>query len=571
MAPKRKNDQPTEDLTSREKKKQKVTAARTIAVQPSQPATPSSSNASQPVAGPSKTVRIDSAKALPATLDVEKFAEARSFEINAMHEAMKSASRETSSAQARHTALGKSCLAISADARPATTYAASQPASAMDPMRKKILGRKLPQRGKERRPKRSDVFLNRQVDKKWLESHIWHAKRMKMENMWGYRLALHGSILHDASYWSLIQIAGPEHVLKALLESCCDPQGQGPGAKRFIGGVRACETVLYRPQSYPFGFIGPVTVIWRTLPVPLPPAIANTAPQQKSGKSKRRRSNKGKEKAAEPVTAEPATAEIARTVWIRCHPSMFKDAFVALKAATSLTLEAFKKSTEYADKKYDVEIANLNDSVNVFEIMGPKSSQIIKGALSPVDPASRPEFKKFWNSLTDLQSPGSVPTNMIIGAKVWDPRLNFPPKNAKPHVKEDELPSISAACTCLPSPALVQCDLWDDKTRERLKTPKYKKKELDARRAQSLIPGTPLKPTSNDNHVPIMLIQRSLSSTAPLDLSAPNTNPTTNAPSLHGWTLIVPRGWSMPFLTSLVYTGTRVGGQRDMHLPRTIP
>lgn len=24
--------------------------------------------------------------------------------------------------------------------------------------------------------------------KKWLETHLWHAKRMKMVNMWGYRL-----------------------------------------------------------------------------------------------------------------------------------------------------------------------------------------------------------------------------------------------------------------------------------------------------------------------------------------------------------------------------------------------
>jgi ribonuclease P/MRP protein subunit POP1 len=25
-------------------------------------------------------------------------------------------------------------------------------------------------------------------DKKWLETHLWHAKRMHMEKMWGYRL-----------------------------------------------------------------------------------------------------------------------------------------------------------------------------------------------------------------------------------------------------------------------------------------------------------------------------------------------------------------------------------------------
>ena len=25
-------------------------------------------------------------------------------------------------------------------------------------------------------------------DKKWLETHLWHAKRMHMKKMWGYRL-----------------------------------------------------------------------------------------------------------------------------------------------------------------------------------------------------------------------------------------------------------------------------------------------------------------------------------------------------------------------------------------------
>jgi tRNA G37 N-methylase Trm5 len=26
------------------------------------------------------------------------------------------------------------------------------------------------------------------AEKTWLETHVWHAKRMKMENVWGYRI-----------------------------------------------------------------------------------------------------------------------------------------------------------------------------------------------------------------------------------------------------------------------------------------------------------------------------------------------------------------------------------------------
>lgn len=77
----------------------------------------------------------------------------------------------------------------------------------MDPMRRKVLGRSMPKLGKNKQLPRSVIFMKRQRrvlapivvelllivsfftgDKKWLETHIWHAKRMKMENMWGFRL-----------------------------------------------------------------------------------------------------------------------------------------------------------------------------------------------------------------------------------------------------------------------------------------------------------------------------------------------------------------------------------------------
>jgi ribonuclease P/MRP protein subunit POP1 len=74
----------------------------------------------------------------------------------------------------------------------------------MDPVQKKKTGRDLPKRGKANRISRTEELLRRQRkfrlesrfldpdvclgDKTWLETHIWHAKRMHMENMWGHRL-----------------------------------------------------------------------------------------------------------------------------------------------------------------------------------------------------------------------------------------------------------------------------------------------------------------------------------------------------------------------------------------------
>ncbi len=53
-----------------------------------------------------------------------------------------------------------------------------------------------------------------------------------------------------------------------------------------------------------------------------------------------------------------------------------------------------------------------------------------------------------------------------------------------------------------------------------------------------------------NDRVPVLLIQRSLE----------NSN-SADSQSVHGWSLIVPAGWGMPFFSSLTFTGTRVSGQ----------
>lgn len=127
--------------------------------------------------------------------------------------------------------------------------------------------------------------------------------------------------------------------------------------------------------------------MWRPLPA------GNTSlPTPSEGPSKRKR--KGKEK----QSADTTPPNSARTVWVRSHPAVFNDVFKVLQNSASLALAAEKE--QHKDVYAEVEIADLRDSVNVFEIMGPKASQVIKGALSPVADEDREEFKKVPSSLT---------------------------------------------------------------------------------------------------------------------------------------------------------------------------
>lgn len=206
---------------------------------------------------------------------------------------------------------------------------------------------------------------------------------------------MHGSILHDASYYSLIELQGPQHILKRLLEFCCEP-GANPASVRYTSGTRVCNTHIYRSESYPFDLISPITVIWHPVQIggdaPNPDApTASDEGEPDSLKRKRKKMAKGKEAASNLATEE---LEAPRVVWIRCHPSTYNDAYIALQHSASFALEFFKKPAGSADKDYTVHILDQRHRVNVFEIMGPKSSQVIRGALKPVSDDKRQEFRE---------------------------------------------------------------------------------------------------------------------------------------------------------------------------------
>lgn len=158
---------------------------------------------------------------------------------------------------------------------------------------------------------------------------------------------------------------------------------------RFLTGARACETHIYKYESYPYDLIAPITIIWRPIPSAAevdPGAAPVRSAAQASTTSKRKRKGKGKGKEPErAIGSMPQSAPNAgtfRTIWIRVHPLVVTEVHQTLQTAASFALEAFRKSTP-GDKVAEVELVDLREHFNVFEIMGPKSTQVIKGVLKP--------------------------------------------------------------------------------------------------------------------------------------------------------------------------------------------
>jgi ribonuclease P/MRP protein subunit POP1 len=213
---------------------------------------------------------------------------------------------------------------------------------------------------------------------------------------------------------------------------------------RFSVGSRALETHIYKPGSYPFDLIAPISIIWKPLTRSTEDCSADKAQASKnsgsgSQKNDRKRGRKGKGKDKDSTQPD---SESIRIVWLQSHPSVFNEVFASLQAGASTVLDIAKRSMGEEERDIDVEIADLRGQVNVFEIMGPKSSQVLAGTLHPVPQDQSKEFtqvfhilpsyhyiniheSQFWKAMKDLQTPGSVPRGMIIGFKVIDPRLKY--------------------------------------------------------------------------------------------------------------------------------------------------
>ncbi|KAF8631784.1 hypothetical protein AX17_004999 [Amanita inopinata Kibby_2008] len=489
MAPKRKNDTGSNPQTARERKRQKVTAARTIAVQ-------NASSTASP--GPSTFTNASSANRLPGAIDVEKFTEARAFEIAAMENAMKNASASSTHRVWQTLPRHLRRRAASHDVRRVPIRLRDKARAEMDSVRKKSKS-KVPKRGRARKLTRTETLLKRQHDKLWLESHLWHAKRMKMENKWGYRLAIYpteksfrpsyrasvqGSILHDASYLSVVELKGPQKYLEAILRLCCDPQAEDPSARRCTVGSRSIETHMYKPGSYPFDMLTPVTILWQPSIVHTTDTANTSSPATSIVESHRVADIQQNDMQSGNQTGRKETSHFqrdtkysTRVIWLTFHPAVFNEVFSALQEAASLVLDAAKRE-KAGEGAVDIEIADLRGHLNIFEIMGPKTNQVLKGALKPVPQDNRASFLQFWSELSNLPCSGSLPRNMVIGFKVIDPRLQFPPKNAK------SKPNCVRNGVVIPSENLAQSEIWDEVVRLKLSKPRYKKLELDQRRSK---------------------------------------------------------------------------------------
>ncbi|KAG0369036.1 hypothetical protein BGZ54_000544 [Gamsiella multidivaricata] len=364
-----------------------------------------------------------------------------------------------------------------------------------DPVKK---GKKPDNRHKKRRPGTiAQEYLRRQGTKRWLETHIWHAKRMKMVEIWGYKLAEHSNehgiksayksshyqcILQDSSYNGCLEIKGNKRHIVEVFDHLLDPS-------------------------------------------------APTVGSASSGMDIDELSKEGQ-------------------LWMWVHPSAFEH-------AKTVVQEAIAK----AGRVNSVNAVDLENSLVMFDFTGPRSTALLQAVLKPSksDAAAQyGEAHKAWETLSSLRTSSSLPPGIVLGLLVDDPRLTFPHK-AEPRPASIPVAlgkSLQDITTNWPT-NVARSSIWDSQEREHLLSSMTPEAKLNERRAQNLVPGTKLSPTEADSCIPVLLLQRE---GKPQIRRAPGGS---SSEYECGWSLILPKGWAMPFWKSMIFAGARPGGLRE--------
>ncbi|XP_022440431.1 ribonucleases P/MRP protein subunit POP1 isoform X2 [Delphinapterus leucas] len=331
-------------------------------------------------------------------------------------------------------------------------------------------------------------FNRRQKKNKWLETHIWHAKRFHMVKRWGYCLGERPTVkshracyramtsrclLQDLSYYCCLELKGKEEeILKALSPMCSIDTGLTFAAVHCLSGKHQGSLMLYRANKYPREMLGPVTFIWK-------------------------------------AERTPGDTSESRHLWIWLHPSLKQDILEEIKAVcqcveptkstvclpdplltpsqeksrTDLPTEKIGKKRKWKDDEENAKpikkvigdgtrdplqpyswispttgivISDLTMEMNRFRLIGPLSHSILTEALKAasvhtegedtektphcwwIEACRNPDSvslhhrqETIFELLGGITSPAEIPAGTILGLTVGDPRINLPQKRSK--------------------------------------------------------------------------------------------------------------------------------------------
>ncbi|KAL7037261.1 hypothetical protein ACKWTF_009141 [Chironomus riparius] len=405
--------------------------------------------------------------------------------------------------------------------------------------------KKRPSRKYRRRPANlMKEYCRRKLKNVWLETHIWHAKRFKMKDLWGYKVPYSSTnkryrasykaikshcLIQDISYYSCIEVTGELPILTERLSKIASKDcGLTLTAKCYLNGTREGQATVFKKDSYPYNAIAQISFIWKQ------------------------------------------NDESRKTIWIFVHPSAHEELLKELIELFETVSVQNLKSTLIRNPKYlnsaiNVEIIELKDTLNRYRLTGPFSNSVITKTFSMADKNQNTWLKTYINdnphyaasyeqqvaiydSLRNTSSAFEYQTSGVLSLIVTDPRTNR--LNAQ-KIFRTQNDSFNSGNYVLNIPKTASCSpLWNKELRDEIFKTKLPNSELNKlRNEKQLLPAVAAPFEKTLQPIPIILIQRG-------HLSSLNDRRSNNLGD--GWDIIVPAGYGLSTWLSLIKFGARV-------------
>ncbi|TSK20265.1 Ribonucleases P/MRP protein subunit POP1 [Bagarius yarrelli] len=557
-------------------------------------------------------------EALPKYITASLFAKARAAEVNAM---LKAVTKTTSSSHV-FGALPKHMR------RRAMSHNTKRLPCRLREMAQRLLEKshqagknvkKEQSKTKSRRARRRHgclllEFNRRQRKNKWLETHIWHAKRFHMLKKWGYclgdkptykcyrasyRAMDSGCLLQDLSYYCCLELHGPEEqLLNALSRLTSKDAGPTFAAVSCLSGKKEGNVMLYKADQYPHQPLGPVSFLWRPCCSTSPdrqlwiwahpslkqdllpelqavcqcfeaitPAVVEVVPSQ----------NLAKENPAPPATSDTTYKPQGTLKRKRKLASDIQKEYPAKKIVGDGT-RSLTTPVSWRSCKTSVVISDLTMEIVRYRLIGPLSHSVLTEILVPATDCendTKTTLSPFWwpeeckkeesmslhrqqteilQLLRGVYSTTELPAGCVLGLTVDDPRLFLSAKKGK----------------AMPNLYQIQVGVNEEQRKN------FILGGVPSACAQSALWEKSVRENVTNNKISEQDLNR-----MKRELLVPGSRLPTPAqgrvPILlvnragkqlgeerigwgSGWDLLLPKGWGMAFWIPLVYCGVRVGG-----------
>ncbi|RMZ92264.1 hypothetical protein DV736_g475, partial [Chaetothyriales sp. CBS 134916] len=277
----------------------------------------------------------------------------------------------------------------------------------------RIRARRMPKNRLAHPPQATSKYKRRQVNKTWLPTHLWHAKRAHMtrptEPLWRMAIPLsptektyrpshraaasRGCIAWDTSYLSTVACQGTEHAVLNMLNALNFDTMAREGSKfqRWLTGSRFVEGWAHELDGEKRPLM-PMSVLW--------------IPQNE----KIHVEGKDSEKALAPSQHKAHKNKLDRRILVRVHPAAFHIFWIELVKAAKL-------------QKPQVLVEDLRYEIGSIQISGPGSTEALTGVLKPRHQTTPGSVEDVWAALSPISDPAALPPRCVLAFDVVDPRL----------------------------------------------------------------------------------------------------------------------------------------------------